>query len=182
MTFTLIPRFIIKERKPLQRKGAETHMKKMFVMIFACLLIAGSLFTGVSAAGTTYTVVKGDSLWKIAVKYQIGVSEIIEANPQFENPNLIYPGQLVHIPELDTSVLSYEQQVVDLVNEIRRQNGFKRTYFELGAEQGCPIQIAGYVRQQVLFSYQSNLRFSLYYDKEFRTDLQDCRRKYCHGI
>ena len=123
MTFTLIPRFIIKERKPLQRKGAETHMKKMFVMIFACLLIAGSLFTGVSAAGTTYTVVKGDSLWKIAVKYQIGVSEIIEANPQFENPNLIYPGQLVHIPELDTSVLSYEQQVVDLVNEIRRQNG-----------------------------------------------------------
>ena len=73
----------------------------------------------------TYTVVKGDSLWKIAVKYQVGLSEIIEANPQFTNPDLIYPGQKVYVPLPDSEITSYEQQVIDLVNEQRAKNGLK---------------------------------------------------------
>lgn len=88
-----------------------------------CCLMSACIFT-VSAADTvTHTVVKGDSLWKIAVKYQVGLSEIIAANPQFENPDLIYPGQKVTVPLLEESITSYEQQVIDLVNEIRVQNG-----------------------------------------------------------
>ena len=78
---------------------------------------------GASAATEIHTVVKGDTLWKIAVKNQVGVSEIIEANPQFSNPNLIYPGQTVYIPAKNQAVLSYEQEVIDLVNAIRRENG-----------------------------------------------------------
>jgi len=39
-------------------------------------------------------------MWKIAVKYQIGISEIIAANPQIKNPNLIYPGQKINIRTL----------------------------------------------------------------------------------
>ena len=74
-------------------------MKKLitaFIAIFAALS-AGLL--SATAQGTTYKVVKGDSLWKIAVKYEVGVSELIKANPQIKNPNLIYPGQVVSIPE-----------------------------------------------------------------------------------
>ena len=41
---------------------------------------------------------KGDSLWKIAVKYEVGISELIAANPQIANPALIYPGQKISIP------------------------------------------------------------------------------------
>lgn len=98
-------------------------MKKIIALILICLCLSGCLLLGVGAKAATHTVIKGDSLWKIAVKYQVGVSEIISANPQFSDPNLIYPGQTVYIPTPDTNVLSYEQQVVDLINDIRRQNG-----------------------------------------------------------
>lgn len=102
-------------------------MKKLFSFITTFILIFSCLFIGTTAANVvTHTVVKGDSLWKIAVKYQMGLSEIIAANPQFPNPDLIYPGQTVYIPVLDSAITSYEQQVIDLVNDIRVQNGLKK--------------------------------------------------------
>ena len=85
-------------------------------------MIFSIFITGTSAA-TTYKVVKGDSLWKIAVKYKIGLSELIEANPQIKNPDLIYPDQIINIPEQDESVLNYEKEVVRLINIERASNG-----------------------------------------------------------
>lgn len=96
-------------------------MKKLFTCILFAILISSVLIT--SAAAESYTVVKGDSLWKIAVKYQIGLDEIISANPQIKNPNLIYPGQIITIPEQDKFVLEYEKEVVRLVNKERNLRG-----------------------------------------------------------
>ncbi len=79
----------------------------------------------ISSAATSHTVVAGDSMWKIAVKYQVGLSEIKSANPQIKNPNLIYPGQLINIPTADSSVLDYESEVVRLVNAERAKRGLK---------------------------------------------------------
>ena len=64
-------------------------------------------------------------MWKLAVRYQVGTSEIISANPQIPNPNLIYPGQVLNIPQLSDTVLSYEAEVIRLVNEVRAENGLK---------------------------------------------------------
>lgn len=97
-------------------------MKKMFVFVLSALMSI-SMFAISASAATTHTVVTGDSMWKIAVKYQVGLSEIKAANPQIANPNLIYPGQVLTIPTTGSSVLSYEKEVVRLVNEIRTQNG-----------------------------------------------------------
>ncbi|WP_432409698.1 SafA/ExsA family spore coat assembly protein [Wukongibacter sp. M2B1] len=69
-----------------------------------------------------YIVKKGDSLWKIAVRYQVGISEIIAANPQFKNPNLIYPGNKVYVP-LFSTVKSIEQEVIRLTNLERQKAG-----------------------------------------------------------
>jgi uncharacterized YkwD family protein/spore coat assembly protein SafA len=77
-----------------------------------------------SFAQQIYTVQPGDSLWKIAVRYQVGISEIISANPQFRNPNLIYPGNKVNIPNYDATK-SIESQVVQLTNQERAKNGLK---------------------------------------------------------
>lgn len=99
-------------------------MKKLFLLFLSIVLMIPIFSTNVSAAAT-HTVVPGDSLWKIAVQYQVGISEIKNANPQISNPDLIYPGQVIHIPTLDSTVLNYEQEVVRLVNEIRAQNGLK---------------------------------------------------------
>ena len=74
-------------------------------------------------AGERYTVVSGDSMWKIAVKYEVGLHEIKNANPQIINPDLIYPGQILYIPKTDDAVTSYENEVIRLVNEIRVKNG-----------------------------------------------------------
>lgn len=70
-----------------------------------------------------YTVVPGDSMWKIAVKYEVGLSEIKSANSQITNPDLIYPGQILNIPRTDAKVVKYENEVIRLVNEIRVKNG-----------------------------------------------------------
>lgn len=77
-----------------------------------------------SFAQQMYTVQPGDSLWKIAVRYQVGLSEIIQANPQFKNPALIYPGQKVNIPDFDATK-SIENQVVQLTNQERAKYGLK---------------------------------------------------------
>jgi uncharacterized YkwD family protein/spore coat assembly protein SafA len=73
-------------------------------------------------AATTYTVQKGDSLWKIAVKYEVGISELIAANPQIANPALIYPGQKISIPNA-APLKSIEDEIVRLVNIERSKNG-----------------------------------------------------------
>ena len=62
-------------------------------------------------------------MWKLAVRYEVGTSEIITANPQVANPNLIYPGDKLNIPQVEQGVLAYESEVVRLVNAIRRENG-----------------------------------------------------------
>jgi uncharacterized YkwD family protein/spore coat assembly protein SafA len=98
-------------------------MKKRLALLLGTAAILSTLTVHASAANTTHTVVPGDSLWKMAVKYQVGLSEIKSANPQIENYDLIYPGQLINIPSADTGVTSYEQEVIRLVNEIRVQNG-----------------------------------------------------------
>ena len=98
-------------------------MKKSF-LISLLLLLAFICVPNVSFAQQVYTVQPGDSLWKIAVRYQVGVSEIIQANPQFKNPNMIYPGQKVNIPNLATTK-SIENQVIQLTNQQRAKNGLK---------------------------------------------------------
>lgn len=77
----------------------------------------------VLASAKTHTVVYGDSMWEIAVKYQVGLSEIIAANPTIKNPSMIYPGQKINIPENDSDVTNYEKEVIRLVNEARAKNG-----------------------------------------------------------
>lgn len=97
-------------------------MKKMISACVAVLLISACTL---SASALSHTVVKGDTMWKIAARYEVGTREVIDANPQISNPNLIYPGQVLSIPQVNSSVLAYESEVIRLVNEIRAERGLK---------------------------------------------------------
>ncbi len=97
-------------------------MKKILILLIAVLQII-AIFPSYAKMTERYTVVSGDSMWKIAVKYEVGVSEIKNANPHIVNPNLIYPGQVLNIPRMDATVVNYENEVIRLVNEIRVKNG-----------------------------------------------------------
>lgn len=92
-------------------------------LISACLALSTAAVCTLSAAALSYTVVKGDTMWKIAKKHQIGTGEIISANPHIVDPNLIYPGQVLTVPEVDAAVLAFENEVIRLVNEIRSEKG-----------------------------------------------------------
>jgi uncharacterized YkwD family protein/spore coat assembly protein SafA len=100
------------------------QMKKTLALTLSLALAAIMLMTNVSAA-TTHKVVSGDTMWKIAVRYEVGLGEIKSANPQIANPDLIYPGQILNIPTTSSSVTSFEQEVIRLVNEIRTENGLR---------------------------------------------------------
>ncbi|MBZ4664406.1 MAG: spore coat assembly protein SafA/uncharacterized protein YkwD family [Caloramator sp.] len=94
-------------------------MKKKTTLL--TLLIFIMIFSVAYAQDTYYTVQPGDSMWKIAQKYQVGISEIVAANPQIKNPSLIYPGQKVKIPVIETKAI--ESEVVRLVNIERAKAG-----------------------------------------------------------
>ncbi|MBR2024442.1 MAG: SafA/ExsA family spore coat assembly protein [Clostridia bacterium] len=97
-------------------------MKKLLITLLSIVTIILMLSISVFAQ-TTHTVVRGDTFWKIAVKYQVGLSEIKSANPQIANYDLIYPGQIIKIPETDKTVTEYEKEVVTLVNIERAKKG-----------------------------------------------------------
>jgi len=46
-----------------------------------------------------YTVVRGDSFWRIARRFGITVPELAGANPHIKDPSKLYPGERLNIPE-----------------------------------------------------------------------------------
>ena len=96
-------------------------MKKRISLIF---LFVFMFSVSVFAQSQTYTVQSGDTMWKIASRFQVGTSEIISANPQVKNAALIYPGQKLTIPSL-TDVKSQENEVIRLVNVQRAKAGLQ---------------------------------------------------------
>lgn len=99
-------------------------MKKIITVFVIVLTLVFANICTVNAQPFTYTVKSGDSMWKIAVKYQIGLSEIIAANPQIKNPHLIYPGQKITVPNID-DVKALENEVIRLTNAQRAKHGLQ---------------------------------------------------------
>lgn len=113
-------------------------MKKLFTSLLSTLPVIPMFTIGVSAA--THTVASGDTLWKLANRYQVGLSEIKSTNPQIQNYDLIYPGQIINIPTTDTAVTDFEQEVIRLVNKVRAENGLKTLSYDW---QLSPVAIIG---------------------------------------
>ncbi len=130
-----------------------TLLKKWTACAIACTMLLTFSAVPALAQSGKYTIVSGDSMWKIAVKYQIGVSELIAANPQITTPNLIYPGQVLSIPNID-DVKTIEAQVIALVNKQRVSAGLAplKTNWELS-------RVARYKSQDMInkhyFAHQS---------------------------
>lgn len=46
----------------------------------------------------TYVVQRGDTLSGIARRFRVTLSDLIDANPQIDDPDRIFPGQRINIP------------------------------------------------------------------------------------
>lgn len=62
-------------------------------------------------------------MWKIAVKYEMGLKEIITANPEIKNPSLIYPNQKIKVPRKSEADTSVQNEILSLVNAERSNLG-----------------------------------------------------------
>ncbi|HEX9839048.1 MAG TPA: LysM peptidoglycan-binding domain-containing protein [Anaerolineales bacterium] len=71
-------------------------------------------------SGQTYYAQRGDTLRKIAAKFNTTVDAILKVNPQIANPNLIYVGQAITIP---ADVSTYQVQKGDTLRIIANKFG-----------------------------------------------------------
>ena len=51
-----------------------------------------------ASTAITHTVVSGDTLWAIARRYDVALNDLLSANRDIKNPNLIHVGDKVVIP------------------------------------------------------------------------------------
>lgn len=96
------------------------------------LIYPGQVINIPSISSSTYTVVVGDTLWKIAKEYGISVDELLVANPQIKNSSLIYAGQIINIPSetskpiipgASSDLTAMGAEVIRLVNNERKKAG-----------------------------------------------------------
>jgi probable HAF family extracellular repeat protein len=71
-----------------------------------------------------YTVLAGDTLWDIAARHAVSLAQLVAANPQIRNPDLIRVGDRVMIPMLvDVGTLGGRTARVTDINELGQAVG-----------------------------------------------------------
>lgn len=121
-------------------------MKKIIMTLFTVALVFGISAT---ASAKIVTVQKGDSMWKIAQRYNVSFSEVLRLNKDHHiDVNLIHPNDKIYLPDKGTgtstnqssesdkiaqgnasaiagSVNAKEEAVLRLVNEERSRANLK---------------------------------------------------------
>lgn len=99
-------------------------MKRVATYIICiCLLFSPK---GRVSAESQYVVKNGDTLWNIALINGIELFSIIKSNPQITNPHLIFPGQIITVPNLkkteNTESLSPNERSLLMLTNSKRTN------------------------------------------------------------
>ena len=107
-----------------------------------------SFVFGSTAFAENCNVRSGDSLWKIAKRYNIKFRDLMELNRHLRNPSLIYPYEKINLPHgsegertnqnsqadvhepkkenlMDSETTNQAVEVLDLVNKERAKSGLK---------------------------------------------------------
>ncbi len=82
----------------------------------------------------TYTVVAGDNIYRISVRFGITMRELLNANPQIINMNVIREGQQITVPGPPTQITAVPQQttVVQPTQAVVPQQIFTPTFTPFG--------------------------------------------------
>lgn len=100
-------------------------------------------------SGSDYVVKSGDSLWAIATAHGLTLARIEQLNPQISNPNLIYPGQVVHVSGAPAQTV-YTVKSGDTLSGIAAQ--YNTTWQHLQAINGIANANLIYPGQQIKIS------------------------------
>lgn len=102
-----------------------------------------------TSTASSYTVIAGDTMYKIAQKFNIGLDALILANPDIPNPNIIQIGQVINIPNTKPYIEVNGYAIANINQDILRRTLPYLTYLSI-------------------FSYQAKADGSLYglYEEE----------------
>lgn len=70
---------------------------------FVAALLVTFISVNAAYAAVSYTVVRGDTMYAIAAKYNLTLTQLLALNPSVKNSNLIYPGQVLTVSGSTTS-------------------------------------------------------------------------------
>ncbi len=76
------------------------YMKKTLLLLAAFTILATG--TAMPASAQHCDVQRGDSMWRIAKRYNVLFKEVLEINKKFKNPDLIHPKDEVELPDGST--------------------------------------------------------------------------------
>ena len=70
----------------------------------------------IPAAGPAYVVQQGDTLTAIAARFRVGLAALITANPQINDPNRIFPGQIITTSAVAVAYVRHDIWTLDQQN------------------------------------------------------------------
>ncbi len=132
--------------------------RRLFAPVLVLFVFAGTVFGEVAVASNAlsndvgYVVQSGDSLSKIAQRFQVSVNEILTANPDLNtNPNVIQPGMILAIPQGGAAVQVYLEPPVDIYEVVSPPMPTQQQPVAINLDQqGIPFTIAGGLRGGVV--------------------------------
>ena len=65
--------------------------------------VSTQVFNQTTRPVNTYTVQSGDTLSGIATRHNVSLSALLSSNPQIQNPDVIYPDDIIKLPNPNTS-------------------------------------------------------------------------------
>lgn len=119
-------------------------MKKTLFLLLSITILANGL--AMPASAQHCDVQRGDSMWRIAERYNVLFHEVLELNKHYKNPHLIHPNDKVELPdgstgistdqsgtgesdaqpsEERTSEMTQAEAVLKLVNQERKKAGLQ---------------------------------------------------------
>lgn len=101
--------------------------------------------------GASHQVVAGDNLTKIARQYEVALKDLIAANPQIENPDLIFPGQQIAIPARTAGAAAATDKPAEQVarDQYGRTSQLPRSAIEAEPHSSTPDASRGPVRSML---------------------------------
>lgn len=100
-------------------------MKK--ILIIAILAIAAYLVEPESPAEAQYTAEKGDTMYKIAQKYNMGLNDLLSLNKHISNPSMIRVGDFIVVRSQDQihhDLVDYAKSLQDTTKYVYGGNNF----------------------------------------------------------
>lgn len=87
------------------------YMKKTLFFLLSTVVLVTGIAT--SASAQHCDVQRGDSMWKIAKRYNVLFKEVLRLNQHYSNPNMIHPKDEVELPDGSTGTSSDKSNAGD---------------------------------------------------------------------